>query len=158
MPKENACLKLTGGECEELRGLLKSGVIPARTVVRALALLRLNEGISAPQVAAMLELTGQGVRRIARRYHEDGLEAAVYEGQRPGKKPALDAAQTQKVIALACSPPPPGQARWSIRLLAAEACKRKLVPGVGREVIRIALQDHDLKPWREKNVVRAGVG
>ena len=102
----------------------------------------------------MLELTGQGVRQIAQRYAEGGMEAAVYEGARPGKKPALDATQTQKVIALACSPPPPGRARWSIRLLTAEACKRKLVPGVGREVIRMALQDHDLKPWREKNVVR----
>jgi putative transposase len=156
MAKPALVLKLTAGEQEELRDLLKNGVLPVRTVIGALALLRLDGGVSAPQVAAMLELTGQGVRQIAQRYRDGGLEAAVYEGPRPGKKPALDAAQTQKVIALACSPPPAGQARWSIRLLAAEARKRKLVPGVGREVIRIALQDHDLKPWREKNVVRAG--
>ena len=158
MPKKIVPPHLTAGEKKELRELLTHGVSPARTVVRALALLRLAEGVSAPQVAAMLELTGQGVRHIAQRYSEGGVEAAVYEGPRPGKKPALDATQTQKVIALACSPPPPGQARWSIRLLAAEACKRKLVPGVGREVVRMALQDHDLKPWREKNVVRGAVG
>ena len=155
MAKTALVLKLTAGEREELRELLKSGVLPVRTVIRALALLRMDAGLSAPQVAEMLELTGQGVRQIAKRYADGGLEAAVYEGARPGKKPALDAAQTQRVIALACGPPPPGQARWSVRLLAAEVRKRKLVPGVGREVIRIALQDHDLKPWREKNVVRA---
>ena len=148
-------LQLTAGEKKDLRELLKSGVMPARTVVRALALLRLDGSMSVAQVARLLELTGEGVRKIVLRYRAGGLEAAVYEGARPGKKPALDAAQKQRVIALACSPAPAGYARWTIRLLAAEVKKRKLIPGVGREVIRIALQDHDLKPWREKNVVRA---
>ena len=49
-----------------------------------------------------------------------------------------------------CSAPPTGQARWSVRLIAAEAVKRKLVPGVERETIRLLLQSHDLQPWREK--------
>jgi hypothetical protein len=40
-----------------------------------------------------------------------------------------------------------------VRLIATEAVKRKLVPRVGRETIRILLEGHDLKPWREKNVV-----
>jgi hypothetical protein len=45
-----------------------------------------------------------------------------------------------------------------VRLIAEEAVKRKLAPKVGRETIRILLQSHDLKPWREKNVVRGGTG
>jgi hypothetical protein len=45
-----------------------------------------------------------------------------------------------------------------VRLVAEEAVKRKLVPKVGRETIRILLQNHELKPWREKNVVCGGVG
>ncbi len=51
-----------------------------------------------------------------------------------------------------------GQARWSVRLIVQEAVKRKLVPKVGRETIRILLRNHDLKPWREKNVVRGRIG
>jgi putative transposase len=51
-----------------------------------------------------------------------------------------------------------GQARWTVRLIVEQAQKKKLVPRVGRETIRMLLQDHDLKPWREKNVVRAGGG
>ena len=51
---------------------------------------------------------------------------------------------------------PQGMARWSVRLIAEEAVKRKLAPQVGRETIRILLQSHELKPWREKNVVRGG--
>ena len=151
MARQASASKLSEGERKDLRALLKNGVLPVRIVIRALVLLRLEEGISAPKVAAMFELTGEGVRR----YRDDGLEGAVYEGARPGKKPALDDAQRQKVVAVACSQPPAGQARWTIRLLAAEVQKRKIVPGIGREAIRIVLQDHDLKPWREKNVVRA---
>ena len=52
--------------------------------------------------------------------------------------------------------PPRGRARWTVRLVAQEAVKRRLVPSVGRETIRILLLSHDLKPWREKNVVRSG--
>jgi len=156
MAKQASGLKLSEGERKDLRALLKNGVLPVRIVIRALVLLRLEEGISAPKVAAMFELTGEGVRRIAQRYRDEGLEGAVYEGARPGKRPALDDAQRQKVVAVACSQPPAGQARWTIRLLAAEVQKRKIVPGIGREAIRIVLQDHDLKPWREKNVVRGG--
>jgi hypothetical protein len=46
-----------------------------------------------------------------------------------------------------------GQARWTVRLIAEEAVKRKLVPRVGRETIRVLLSSHDCKPWREKKVV-----
>ena len=59
---------------------------------------------------------------------------------------------------MVCSNPPEGQARWTVRLVAQEAVKRKLVPRVGRETIRILLQSHDLKPWREKNVVHPRTG
>jgi hypothetical protein len=59
---------------------------------------------------------------------------------------------------MVCSRAPEGRARWSVRLIAEEAVKQKLVPKVGRETIRIFLQSHDLKPWREKDVVRGGTG
>ena len=155
MARRGLAIELTAGEQEELRELLKSGLVPARSVIRALALLRMNSGMNASQVAPLLELTPEGVRQIGLRYRAGGWEAAVHEGARPGKKPALDEGQKQKVVALVCGPPPTGFARWSVRLLTAEVKKQKILPGVGREVIRIALQDHDLKPWREKNVVRS---
>jgi len=83
-------------------------------------------------------------------HQQGGLERALYERPRPGKR--------QRIIALACSQPPEGRARWTVRLLAEESVKRKLVPGIGRETIRVLLESHDLKPWREKNVVRGQAG
>jgi hypothetical protein len=62
----------------------------------------------------------------------------------------------QRIVAMVCGQPPKGRARWSVRLIAEEALKRKIVPRLGRETIRVLLQHHDLKPWREKNVVSAG--
>jgi putative transposase len=141
---------------QELRALLKGGVQQVRVVLRALALLQLAEDASAPQIAKVIPLTSQAIRRLGHRYEQAGLHGALYEKQRPGAAEVLDSSQKQRIIAMVCSNPPEGRARWTVRLVAEEAVKRKLVPTVGREAIRILLLHHDLKPWREKNVVRRG--
>ena len=74
----------------------------------------------------------------------------MFDASRPGKAPGLEQQQKQRIIAVVCSPPPEGRARWTVRLQTEEDIKRKLVPRVGREAIRILLESHDLKPWREK--------
>jgi putative transposase len=136
----------------ELAQFLSSGVQQVRVVLRALALLQLAKGASAPQIANVIPLTAEAIRGIGRRYQQGGLERALYEKQRPGAAEVLDDSQKQRLIATVCSSPPEGRARWTVRLIAEEAVKRKLVPRVGRETIRILLLSHDLKPWREKNV------
>ena len=139
---------------KELRKLLSGGVQQVRVVLRAVALLQLAKGVSAPHIAGVVPLTAQAIRKIGHRYREGGLERALYEKQRPGAEALLEDSQKQRIIAMVCSNPPEGFARWTVRLVAAEAVKRRLVPRVGRETIRILLLSHDLKPWREKNVVR----
>ena len=138
---------------KELAKFLRRGIQHVRVVLRALSLLQLAKGVSSPRIASMIPLTPQAIRNVGHRYQEGGLEAALYEKQRPGAAAVLDASQKQRIIAMVCSSPPEGRARWTARLVAREAVKRKLVPQVGRETIRILLQDHDLKPWREKHVV-----
>ena len=147
-------IDVTKKDQRELRSLLKGGVQQVRVVLRALALLQLAEDASAPQVAKAIPLTPQAIRRLGHRYQESGLERALYEKQRPGAAEVLDNNQRQRIIAMVCANPPEGRARWTVRLVAEEAVKRKLGPRVGRETIRILLLHHDLKPWREKNVVR----
>jgi len=92
-------------------------------------------------VAKNVELTSKAVREIGRRYEECGLERALYEKQRPGAAPTLEPSHRQRIIAMVFADPPEGHARWAVRLIAAEAVKRKLVPRVGRETIRILLED-----------------
>lgn len=141
---------------KELRQLLRKGIQPVRTVLRALTLLQLDGGQAAGEVATQLHLTSKAVREIGRRYEQEGLERALHDKQRPGAVPLLDAGQKQRIIAMVCSDPPAGRARWTVRLIAAEAVQRKLVPRAGRETIRLLLESHDFKPWRKKNVVRGG--
>ena len=99
-------------------------------------------------------LAGKTVCEIGQRFQAFGLERALFDAPRPGKVPALDPGQRQRVVALVCSSPPEGFARWTVRLLADEMVRRKIVSTIGREAIRVLLQSHDLKPWRGKNVVR----
>jgi len=147
-------IKVAPKDQKELASLLRGGIQQVRVVLRALALLQLAQGASAPQISKVVPLTPQAIRKVGHRYRQGGLEAALFERQRPGAAEVLDPSQKQRIIAMVCSDPPQGRARWTVRLVAQEAVKRKLVPRVGRETIRILLLDHDLKPWREKNVVR----
>ena len=136
--------------------MLHRGVQQVRVVLRVLALLHLDRGARASAVARTVDLTPQAIRRIARRYRAGGVARAVFDAPRPGAAEVLAPADKQRIIAMVCAAPPVGAARWTVRLIAEEAVKRRVVPRVGRETIRVLLQSHDLKPWREKNVVRGG--
>ena len=147
-------IRLSKPEQRQWDELLGGGLQPVRRVLRALVLRQLADGQAIRRVARNVGLTPKTVWLTRQRYRRGGLEGALYERARPGKEARLDAPQRQRIVALVCSPPPEGRARWTVRLLADEAVKRKLVPRVGRETVRILLESHDLKPWREKNVVR----
>jgi transposase len=140
----------------QLAGMLRQGRESARVLRRASILRQLDGGQKAAQVAVNVGVAAKTVRAVARRYEEEGLESALYEKPRPGKQRALGTGQSQRISAMVCGPPPQGRARWNVRLIAEEAVKRKLVPHGGRETIRILLQSHELKPWREKKLVHRG--
>jgi putative transposase len=155
MARPSRLLDVSDGDKNALKRLLSSGVQQVRVVLRALALRQLGEGRTASEVASLVGLTGKAVRALARRYRDDGLERALYEKARPGKKRLLDASTEQRIVAMVCGAPPSGRARWSVRLIVTEAVKRKIVPKLGRETLRVLLESHELKPWREKNGVSA---
>ncbi len=155
MARPALCIDVTSKDRKRLRELLSGGVQQVRVVLRAVALSQLAQGVSAPRISSVIPLTPQAIRKIGHRYEQGGLDRALYEKERPGAAEVLEDSQKQRIIAMVCSNPPEGRARWTVRLVVEEAVKRKLVPRVGRETIRILLLHHDLKPWREKNVVRS---
>ena len=88
----------------------------------------------------------------SQRYRQGGFGTrALYERPRPGKAALLDEQHRQRIDGAGVWPTA-GRPRacWTVRLLTEEVVKRKLVPRVGRETIRVLLENHDLKPWREK--------
>ena len=153
MARTPVAIRVKSKDLKQIGQLLRSGVQQVRVLLRALVLRQLADGITAPQVAQTLPLTPQAIRHIAHRYNQGGLNIAIYDKQRPGPEELLADSEKQRIIAMVCSQPPQGRARWTVRLIVEEAIKRKLVPTVGRETIRVLLLSHELKPWREKNVV-----
>jgi hypothetical protein len=121
---------------------------------RIRVLLLLDAGHSVRSTATAVGGYHREVSRVGKRYLQGGLAKALSDEPRPKPSPMLDSTQQAALVAMVCGPPPEGRARWTVRLLAVEAGKRGVVDKVGRETVRIVLARHDLKPWREKNVVR----
>src|SRR5262252_9852356 len=115
--KKRSQVPLSKQDQQELRRLLQSGLQPVRTVLRALALQQLAEGQTVRQVAKNVALTPKTVWLTSQRYRQGGLERALYERPRPGKASLLEAPHRQRIVALACGPPPEGRSRWTVRLL-----------------------------------------
>ena len=154
MARRPIAIKVKATDLTAIEQMLRGGLQQVRVVLRALALRQMARGITAPKAADAIGLTAKAVRQIAHRYKRGGLDRALYDKHRPGARALLDDSQKQRIVAMVCSDPPEGRARWTVRLIVEEAVRRKLVPAVGRETIRVLLQSHELKPWREKNVVR----
>jgi putative transposase len=113
-------LELSDSERSSLTSLISSGQLPAKVFRRATALLELSRGKSLAEVAQTLAVTYQTVAAWRDSYHERGLDA-LHDQARSGRPVRIDGAQRAKLTALACSTPPEGRARWSLRLLADRA-------------------------------------
>lgn len=148
-------VELTRNDLKTLKKITHSGIQTAQRFRRAQLLLQMHKGVGAKEAAISLGVVENTARRVGYRYMVSGLEVALSDDPRPGAKRLLSAHESQKIVAMVCGPPPEGCAFWSTALIAEEAVKRKLVRRVGKETIRLLLLSHELKPWREKNVVRA---
>jgi putative transposase len=113
-------IELSDLEVSSLTSPISSGHLPARVFRRATALLELSRGKSLAEVAQTLSLTYQRVAAWRDSYHERGLDA-LQDKPRSGRLIRIDGAQRARITALACSTPPEGRARWSLRLLADKA-------------------------------------
>ena len=148
--------KLKDEERQTIRKLLSKGKESVRIIKRAQVLNLFDKGYTSPGISKAVSMNAVTVRKIGWRYIEGGLKRALYDLPRPGNPRLLSEKQANQIIALVCSDAPEGYDRWTLELLAEKAIRKGIVPTVGRETIRILLKTHDLKPWREKNVVHPG--
>lgn len=146
MPKKYA-VELTGPQRAQLHRLIACGAAPARRLAHARVLLKSDAGAQDAQVAAALELSASTVQRVRQRFAQHGLDAALTH-KRPArlKPPRLDGRAEARLIALACSEPPEGRARWTLRLLAGRLVELDVVGGVSPETVRRTLRRNELKP------------
>lgn len=142
-------LKLKAWELDKIRYLLK--VEEPRVIRRANILNCLHLGYVSSDIASILNVDQKTVTNIGHAYLESGLESALYDDERSGRPIDIDDRERSRIIAMVCSNPPEGTYRWTLDLIVDEIEKRHLVKsGISREMVRIILQEHDLKPWQEK--------
>ena len=129
-------LNLSKAERQGLEEIIRKGKNKARVITRARILLLSNEGRTDQQVADALQIGRATVERIRRRAVREGVQIALVDRPRPGTKPKLNAKQEAQLIAIACSEPPPGQKRWTIRLLMEEVMQQRIVDSISFETVR----------------------
>lgn len=139
MPKTYR-LQLTKRERQALLEIATTGRHAAREVIRAQVLLKSADGWTESQLAATLSITERTVRRIRWRASQSEVLSATRDKPRSGAPPKLTPAEEARLVALACSTPPTGRCRWTIRLLTTEAVKRELIRPVVAETVRHVLQ------------------
>lgn len=133
-------LKLKPKEVTRLKEFLKKGTKSARAVSRANVLLLLNKKETGDFIAEKLNVTRDTVYNIKRRYLNEGLDAALSEKPRSGQPIKYDKKMKVEIIAKACTTPPNGRKRWSIRLLVEEMGKKKKSKNINRESVRLILK------------------
>jgi transposase len=151
-------IKLSAQDRLTLERMGSGGSVRVRSFKRARVLLLMDSGLSASAAAIAAGVEGSTARRICHRYNDSGLASAIEDAPRPGADRALNAKQEANIVAIACSRPPEGAARWSISLIAKEVVLRGIIDKVSESTIARLLRCHEIKPWREKNVVRRKAG
>ena len=143
MKKEH--VKLSEEDRTYLENLLKKGSLPAQKYKRALALLELDRGRTFTEVAKIVGVTKQTASTWATKYKETGLEFLT-DKPRPGRPTLIDGLQRAKITALACSDPPEGYERWSLRLLADKAVELELVEAISYGEVHLILKKTNSSP------------
>jgi transposase len=133
-------VELSVAERTELEKLISSGVAPARKLTRARILLKVDEGFSKTEISRALDVTNATVTHVCRSFQTQRL--AAIERKKPDREyeHSLDGEAEAHLIAIACSEPPEGRERWTLRLLQREMIKRQHVVQVSHETVRTALK------------------
>lgn len=133
-------VNLTPKERATLLAIVSKGRRKASEIRRAHTLLKSDEGKTDREIMEMLYIGEETVRRTRRRYCEEGLEATLEDKPRPGRDGKLEEKQEAYLIAVACTDPPPGQARWTLELLVQRLEADGIVVSIAPETVRLALK------------------
>jgi transposase len=140
-------VRLSKEEHETLRKLITSGRGPARMFTRARILLKADQGNHGPnwpdeQISDALDVTIQTIERVRKQFVEEGFDSVLsrrpYTQKVSRKK--IDGNVEAHLIALSCSEPPEGFARWTLRLLADKIVELGYVENISHEAIRQTLK------------------
>ena len=133
-------VELAESERSRLNEVSHRGKLSVRTVKRALALLKADEGLRDGEIAGVLLINAATVARVRKRFVEEGLEAAINDKPRPGRERKLSGRQEAHLIAIACSNAPEGHTNWTLHLLADKVVELEFAGSISLETVRRILK------------------
>jgi len=133
-------VKLKPKERKLLKQLISKGVEKARKITRCRILLLADEGRTDTQIIEALKISRNTIRQVRTRYIKEGLEAAINEQSRPGAPKKFSGRQKAKITAIACSEPPEGRNRWTLRLLADKIVELKIADSISYKTVERVLK------------------
>ena len=147
MPAKKYIVELDASERERLNVLISKGKAPAKAILKARILLKADAAQGGPgwrdaEIVEALDTNLMMVMRVRETLVAEGLDAVLTRKKRetPPTPPIFDGEAQAKLTALACSSPPPGHARWTIRLLAEHVVERKIVEAAHFNTVGRALK------------------
>ena len=144
-------VELTQSERSALIETSGRGKPLARTVKRALALLKADEGLSDREAAEAVSISAATVARVRRRFAEEGLEAAINDRPRSGRERKLSGRQEAHLVAIACSNAPEGHTNWTLQLLANQVVAMEFAGSISLETVRQILKKTNSNHGRRKS-------
>jgi transposase len=143
-------IKLTKAEVEELMVVINKGAHTSQTFRAAYILLNCDEGkysekVTNAQISKVLKVGMRTIDRVKKKFIDEGFDA-VLERRPTGRvyERKMDGDAEAKLITLCCSAPPPGFAKWSLRLLADKMVELKYVESITHVTVRSILKKTNL--------------
>lgn len=148
MSRKSHRVKLNERERQYLQRIVESGKDKARKITRCRVLLLADEakGKTDEQISDVLGVCLATIFNIRRRYHKGGLERAIQEAPRSGQPPKFNGKSMAKITAIACSNPPEGRSKWSLRLLADRVVELDIVETISYNSVRNILKKTSSSP------------
>lgn len=146
MPKQLYHVRLSASEKKTLLNLISKGSSQARTITHAHILLAADENSALKkteeEIAALFSVHSQTGHCVRKTYALFGLEAAISRKKRatPPVPAKITGEVEAKIIALSCSTPPEGSARWTLRLLADKAVELGFIESISHESVKHVLK------------------
>ena len=154
--KDKAVVRLDDQQRETLRRIAHTGVRPAAMRRRASILLRTDadgpDAWSDERIAEALDTSRMTVQRVRQQFLREGLDATLHRKRPTGRQyRKLDGKQEAQLVAIACSPPPEGRARWTMRLLADRLVELEVVESIDPATVCRTLQKTSSNPGSSSN-------
>jgi len=140
MGQKNHCIKLKEHERQRLHEIVETGKESARKITRCRILLAADKGKTDKAIADILDVCLATIYYTRRRYCHEGLDRAINEAPRSGQPVKIKGKAMAKITAIACSKPPKGHARWSLRLLADRIVELGIVDTISYQSVRSVLK------------------